>query len=156
MTTAGQPNASDFPQQLNGYRYRVERSGRVVAQNQAGAEVVYPDWKSFWQAAGSPEPTGMNRVSTTLKLMFFAAVATGAVYKLFSEEGITAIPVILWSVFLFLIFPAAVFRFGAPYITKYRLWLSKGIPAGNAIIILVGIGIIAWVVFTIYSRVTEG
>lgn len=41
----------DFPDELNGYRYRVEKRGAVVVMTASGDEIKYPNWKTFWAAA---------------------------------------------------------------------------------------------------------
>jgi hypothetical protein len=41
---------AEFPDELNDYRYRVEKDGSVSAVNSRGARVQFSDWNSFWTA----------------------------------------------------------------------------------------------------------
>jgi asparagine N-glycosylation enzyme membrane subunit Stt3 len=91
----------------------------------------------------------IKSVFKILKLMFIAVVVTGAVYKGFLEEGLHAIPIILWSVFLLVLFPAAIILLSKkPYFAKLSRDLDKT-AAGKAFLILVLIGIIAFVVISL-------
>ena len=52
-----------YPDSLNGYLYRVEKDRSVSALDPSGEEVRFPDWQTFWDAAGggkginvSPDP----------------------------------------------------------------------------------------------------
>jgi hypothetical protein len=49
-----QPSASlllEFPEELNGFRYRVEKRGQIFAITNTGDRVRYQSWPEFWTAA---------------------------------------------------------------------------------------------------------
>ena len=49
---------AEFPDELHGYLYRVEKDGSVSAVDRLGGRVKFGDWPSFWKAAGRPETRG--------------------------------------------------------------------------------------------------
>ncbi len=43
---------AEFPDELNGYLYRVEKNGSVSAVDRRGERIQFNDWRSFWKIAG--------------------------------------------------------------------------------------------------------
>jgi hypothetical protein len=43
-----------FPNELNGFRYRAEQNGQVIAINPAGKQACFQSWSEFWKAANQP------------------------------------------------------------------------------------------------------
>jgi len=41
----------EFPEEVNDYRFHVEKDGTVSAVNGLGERVKFRDWRSFWKAA---------------------------------------------------------------------------------------------------------
>ncbi len=46
---------TEFPDELHGYFYHVEKDGSVSAVDRLGARIKFGDWRSFWEAAGRPD-----------------------------------------------------------------------------------------------------
>lgn len=42
----------EFPNELNGFLYRVEKDGRVHAADCLGNRLEFPNWRQFWGTAG--------------------------------------------------------------------------------------------------------
>jgi ribosomal protein S27E len=43
---------AEFPSELNGHRYRVEKDGSVSVPNFQGVPIKFRNWRSFWDAVG--------------------------------------------------------------------------------------------------------
>jgi hypothetical protein len=91
----------------------------------------------------------IKHVFKIFKFIFIGVVVIGGVYQLFLEEGLHAIPIIIWGIFLFVIAPGAFFLLNKePHFIKLNRALDKT-PVGKAFLILVLIGIIAFVVIAV-------
>jgi RNA polymerase subunit RPABC4/transcription elongation factor Spt4 len=56
--SCGAPFREKYPDQLNGYFYRVEKDRSVLAVAPSGQIVQFRDWQTFWNAAGGGD--GIN------------------------------------------------------------------------------------------------